>query len=90
MDGKVVFDLNESLKFYLSDPTTIPTPEAATLFSDCENDPEALIDGIIDDGLIPIIDAIAENPDAVACGANLDSLQFLLKYVKFRVMLNGK
>ena len=81
MDGKVNFDLNESLKFYLSDPTTVPTPEAATKLSDCENDPETLSSGVIDEELNPIIDAVTENPDAVARSANLDSLQFLLKYV---------
>ena len=75
------FDLNESLKYYLSDPTSVPTPEAATALSDCENDPESLTNSLIDDELTPIIDALAESPDAVSRSANLDSLQLLLKYV---------
>ena len=83
MDGKVDFDLNASLKFYLSDPTAVPTAEAATVLSDCENDPEALANGLTDEELTPIIDAITESPDVVLRSSNLDSLQFLLKYVKF-------
>lgn len=81
MDDRVNFDLNESLKYYLSDPTSVPTPEAATALTDCENDPESLTSSLIDEELTPIIDAIAESPDAVTRAANLHSLQFLLKYV---------
>ena len=79
MDGRVDFDLNESLKHYLSDSASVPTPEASTALADCENDPESLTSSLIDDELTPIIDAVAESPDAVTRAANLDSLQFLLK-----------
>ncbi|KAJ4388176.1 condensin complex non-SMC subunit Cnd1 [Gnomoniopsis smithogilvyi] len=77
------FDINEALKLYMSDPATIPTPEAdATLF-DCENEPESLTNGVINPILNPIIDAVAENPDAITRSAHFDSLQFLLKYTAF-------
>lgn len=73
------FDINEALKLYMSDPSTIPTPEADGSLFDCENDPEALTNGVINPVLNPIIDAVAENPDAITRSAHFDSLQFLLK-----------
>ena len=41
------FDINESLKYYLSDPASVPTPDADPELLDCENDPE-LLDSAID------------------------------------------
>lgn len=73
------FDINEALKLYMSDPSTIPTPEADGSLFDCENDPESLTNGVINPILNPIIDAVAENPDAITRSAHFDSLQFLLK-----------
>lgn len=73
------FDINEALKLYMSDPSTIPTPEADGSLFDCENDPEALTNGLINPVLNPIIDAVAGNPDAITRSAHFDSLQFLLK-----------
>lgn len=73
------FDINEALKLYMSDPATIPTPEADSSLFDCENDPESLTNGVINPILNPIIDAVAENPDAITRSAHFDSLQFLLK-----------
>lgn len=73
------FDINEALKLYMSDPTTIPTPEADASLFDCENEPESLTNGVINPILNPIIDAVAENPDAITRSAHFDSLQFLLK-----------
>lgn len=73
------FDINEALKLYMSDPATIPTPEADASLFDCENDPESLTNGVINPILNPIIDAVAENPDAITRSAHFDSLQFLLK-----------
>lgn len=73
------FDINEALKLYMSDPSTIPTPEADSALFDCENDPESLTNGVINPILNPIIDAVAENPDAITRSAHFDSLQFLLK-----------
>ena len=81
------FDLNESLKYYLSDPTTVPTPEATTALTDCENDLESLTNGLIDEELTSIIDAIAESPDTVTRSVNLDSLQFLLKYEPYLTIM---
>lgn len=73
------FDINEALKLYMSDPSTIPTPEAHSSLFDCENEPEALTNGLINPVLNPIIDAVAANPDAITRSAHFDSLQFLLK-----------
>lgn len=73
------FDINNALKHYLSDPATVPTPEADGILLDCENDPDSLTNGVINGVLNPIVDSIAENPDALARSASFDSLQFLLK-----------
>lgn len=81
MDSLVDFNINESLKQYLSDPTTISTPEADSALADCENDPESLTSGLVNSVLNPIVDAVAENPEAIARSSNFDSLQFLLKCV---------
>ncbi|KAK4994475.1 condensin complex non-SMC subunit Cnd1 [Elasticomyces elasticus] len=73
------FDLNASLAAYLSDPATISTPEASSDLTDCETEPESLTASLINSILNPIVDAVAENPEAVLRSENLDSLQFLLK-----------
>lgn len=79
MDSRVDFDIHESLKQYLSDPASIATPEADPSLVDCENDPDNLTSALVNAVLDPIIDAVAENPDAITQGASFDSLQFLLK-----------
>ncbi|MCJ1415100.1 Condensin complex subunit [Xylographa parallela] len=79
MEARVNFDVNDALKHYLSDPATVPTPEADGTLLDCENDPESLTSGLINGILNPIVDAIAENPEALAKSSIFDSLQFLLK-----------
>ncbi|KAL2258201.1 hypothetical protein VTK26DRAFT_8581 [Humicola hyalothermophila] len=80
----VNFDINDALKHYMSDPAAIPTPEAHGALVDCENDPESLSDnGVINGVLNPIVDAVAENPDAITRSHIFDSLQFLLKYTSF-------
>ncbi|EHK40184.1 hypothetical protein TRIATDRAFT_80500 [Trichoderma atroviride IMI 206040] len=76
--GTISFDINDALKRYMSDPATIPTPEADAALFDCENDPEALTNQVINPVLNPIIDAVADNPDAILRAVNMDSLQFLL------------
>ena len=73
------FDINEALKLYLSDPATIATPEADGTLLDCETDPEALSTSLINGILNPIVDSIAEQPEAIARSSIFDSLQFLLK-----------
>lgn len=74
------FDINDALKHYMSDPASIATPEADGALLDCESDPESLSNmGLINPVLNPIIDAIADNPDAITRSAYFDSLQFLLK-----------
>ncbi|KXH29722.1 hypothetical protein CNYM01_12106 [Colletotrichum nymphaeae SA-01] len=75
----VAFDINDALKHYMSDPASIPTPEADGSLFDYENDPEGLTAAVINPVLNPIIDAVAENPEAITRSAHLDSLQFLLK-----------
>ncbi|CAG8224947.1 unnamed protein product [Penicillium salamii] len=79
MEDRIQFDINESLKFYLSDPITVPTPDADPELLDCESDPEQLSPPLIDSVLNPIVDAVAENPEALTKAAIFDSLQFLLK-----------
>ncbi|KAJ4862611.1 non-SMC mitotic condensation complex subunit 1, n-term domain-containing protein [Trichoderma breve] len=81
--GTINFDINDALKHYMSDPATIPTPEADAALFDCENDPEALTNQVINPVLNPIIDAVADNPDAILRAVNIDSLQFLLKYTPY-------
>lgn len=82
MDEQVEFDINESLKLYLSDSATISTPEANTALLDCENDPDNLTSAAVDDALEPIIDTITENPEGLSRSSVFDTLQFLLKYVR--------
>lgn len=79
MGDQIDFDINEALKHYLSDPATVLTPEADGVLVDCESDPELLTSGLINDVLNPIIDSIAESPDALSKSSTFDSLQFLLK-----------
>ena len=79
MDIQVHFDINEALKHYLSDPATIATPEADGTLVDCETDPESLTSSLINGVLNPIVDSIAEQPEALAKSSIFDSLQFLLK-----------
>lgn len=77
---QVNFDINEALKHYMSDPAGIATPEADSALVDCETDPEALSNvSLLNPVLNPIVDAVAENPDAIMRSAYFDSLQFLLK-----------
>lgn len=73
------FDINDALKHYLSDPATVSTPEADSNLVDCENDPESLTNALINTVLNPIVDSVAENPDAITRSSSFDSLQFLLK-----------
>lgn len=79
MDGQVNFEIDNALKLFLSDPATIPTPEADTALLDCENDPESLTAGLINSVLNPIVDSIVENPEAIYRSSTFDSIQFLLK-----------
>lgn len=75
----IAFDINDALKHYMSDPLTISTPEADSNLVDCENDPESLTNSLINTVLNPIVDSVAENPDAITRSSSFDSLQFLLK-----------
>ncbi|KAJ5594535.1 uncharacterized protein N7459_000743 [Penicillium hispanicum] len=79
MEDKIQFDINESLKYYLSDPASIPTPDADPELLDCETDPGQLSPALIDNVLNPIVDAVAENPEGLTRSSFFDSLQFLLK-----------
>lgn len=79
MDDRINFDINESLKYYLSDPTSVPTPDADPELLDCETDPDALTEPLIDAVLNPVVDAVAENPEGLAKDSFFDSVQFLLK-----------
>ncbi|KAJ5537941.1 hypothetical protein N7494_007420 [Penicillium frequentans] len=83
MEDRIQFDINESLKYYLSDPSSLPTPEADPELLDCESDPDQLSPALIDNVLNPIVDAVAENPEALTRPLIYDSLQYLLKYTTF-------
>jgi len=76
----VDFDINEAIKLFDSDPSSIPTPEAPQALQDCEDDPESLsTPGLINSELNPVVDAVAESPDAITRSSVFDTLQFLLK-----------
>ncbi len=79
MGDQTNFDINDALKYYLSDPASVATPEADGALLDCENEPESLTNSLINGVLNPIVDSIAENPDALTRSSTFDSLQFLLK-----------
>ncbi|EPS26572.1 hypothetical protein PDE_01509 [Penicillium oxalicum 114-2] len=83
MEDRIQFDINESLKYYLSDPASIPTPDADPELLDCESDPNQLSTTLVDSVLNPIVDAVAENPEGLTRSSFFDSLQFLLKYPSF-------
>ena len=79
MEDRIQFNINESLKYYLSDPLSLPTPEADPELLDCESDPDQLSPALIDNALNPIVDAVAENPEGLTRSSFFDTLQFLLK-----------
>jgi condensin complex subunit 1 len=79
MDERLDFSINDALKQYLSDPSTIPTPEAPSDLVDCEHDPESLTVPLVNAHLNPVVDAVAEAPDAILRRCNFDTLAFLLK-----------
>ncbi|RMZ86310.1 hypothetical protein DV736_g6465, partial [Chaetothyriales sp. CBS 134916] len=81
MESRIDFDINESLKLYLSDPASIPTPEANRELADCEADPNSLTPALVDAVLNIVIDQISENPDNVLTSSVFDTLLFLLKCV---------
>ncbi|KAF2028743.1 hypothetical protein EK21DRAFT_69097 [Setomelanomma holmii] len=82
MEARVDFDINEAIKLFDSDPSTIPTPEAAQALQECEDDPESLSSpALINSELNPVVDAVAESPDAITRSSVFDTLQFLLKCV---------
>lgn len=75
----MAFDINDSLKFYLSDPSTVPTPNADPELLDCETDPDSFTSPLINSVLNPIVDSVASNPDGLTRDSSFDTLQFLLK-----------
>lgn len=79
MADRIEFDINESLKLYLSDPASIQTQDAFSGLQNCENEPDSLSEGIVNDALEQISDAIAESSEAVNRTTVFDNLQFLLK-----------
>ncbi|KAH6644124.1 non-SMC mitotic condensation complex subunit 1 [Boeremia exigua] len=80
MEARVDFDINEAIKLFDSDPSTIPTTEAPQALQECEEDPEALSSlSLINSELNPVVDAVAENPDAITYSSVFDTIQFLLK-----------
>lgn len=79
MESTITFDINNALKHYMSDPSSIATPEADSALLDCETDPESLTADLVNSVLDPIVDVVAANPDNLLRSHVFDSLQFLLK-----------
>ena len=73
------FDVNDALKNYLDDPSRIATGDADGALLDCETEPEALTSTVVNSVLNPIVDSIAEDPEALLRSSTFESLQFLLK-----------
>lgn len=71
------FDINESLKLYLSDPASISTPDASPEIADADAD--TLDQSLLADVFEPIRESIRENPDALMRSASWDTLQRILK-----------
>lgn len=79
-DGeRIQFDLNESLKYYLNDPNSVPCDNVDSELVDCDGDGDALKKEQINRILDPIIDAVAENPDSISKSYAFDSIQCMLK-----------
>lgn len=73
------FDINQSLKLYLNDPASLPTPDAAQEITDTDGDsPDQ---ATLTDTLEPIRDSIRESPDALMRSSSWDTLQCILKCV---------
>ena len=80
MEARVDFRLHEAIQLFDSDPSTIPTAEVPAALQQCEEDPEALASlSLINSELNPVVDVVAESPDAITRSAVFDTLQFLLK-----------
>lgn len=75
----MAFDINDVLKYYLSDPASVPTPGANPDLFECESEPELFDSALVDRVLNAIIDAIAESPEGLMKETYFDSLQLLLK-----------
>lgn len=83
MDSQVDFDINEAIKSYDNDPSTIATPDAPQALHDFEHEPENLKDegALINAELNSVVDAVADSPEAITRSSHFDTIQFLLKYV---------
>jgi condensin complex subunit 1 len=79
MDSSIDFDINDALKRYLNDPSQIECPEADSRLIECDDDSEALNNALINNVLNPIIDAVAESPEALSRTTFFDSTQYLLR-----------
>lgn len=78
-DERIQFSLHESLKHYLSDPLTVPCESADQELIECDTNAHDLSKEQINRILDPIIDAIAENPEAITKAYAFDSIQCMLK-----------
>ncbi|KAF2218651.1 condensin complex component cnd1 [Elsinoe ampelina] len=80
MESLVEFNINHALKIYKDDPFTITTADADGALFDCEHDPDTLTSSVVNGVLNPIVDAVAESPDAIVRSSIFDSLQFLARH----------
>lgn len=80
MEECVDFDINDALKHYTIDPQSVATAHASPALVDAVDDPESLTPALVNSVLNPVIDEVAESPDAITRSSVFDTLQFLLKY----------
>ena len=81
MEDAVEFNINESLKQYLDDTTSIQTPGVDVALLECSDDPEQFTPSLIASVLDPIVESIVNNPEAISRSSVFDTLQCLLKSV---------
>lgn len=81
-DERITFDINAFLKVYLDNPALVPCDNAESDLVEAEADPESLSSDQIDAVLDPIIDVVANNPEAIGRVAIFDNVICMLKYVR--------
>lgn len=73
------FNLNDYLKLYLDNSNTVPCETAHPTLLECDGDAESLSIPEIDAILDPIIDAIANSPEAITQTAIFETMICFLK-----------
>ena len=92
-DERVTFDLNASLRLYHDrpgpdKPNAILCADADPELLEAEENPGLLTNTQITQILDPIVDSLADSPDAILRCSVLDNLQFLLKSLPLLPLTN--